>query len=89
MTSLFTGAGGMVPAKLVHIGRSDGCMWTTQQITAKKGAKHVGEPLSEDLNHIADDESRKKLAEWKVVVGSGLSEEMGWPKGRLDRVSYA
>lgn len=80
--SLLTGTSGMAPAKLVLIGRSDGCMWTTQQITAKKGAKQVGEPIPEDLSQVADDESRKKLAEWKVVVGTGLSEEMGWPKGQ-------
>lgn len=28
-----------------------------------------------------DAETRRKMIQWKVVIGTGLSEELAWPKG--------
>lgn len=84
MNTHFVGAA-KASAKLVHIGRSDALWYSTDEINAKLTsagvARQVGEPIPQDIAHIADDETRMKIAQWKVVVGTGLSEEMGWPKG--------
>lgn len=73
------------PAKVVHIGRSDAHWYPTDEINTKLKsagpARHVSDPIPQNFNQIFDDESRVKLAQWKVVVGTGLSEELGWPKG--------
>lgn len=85
MNTLYPGAGRASNAKLVHIGRSDALWYTTDEINAKLNgtgpARQVGEPLSQDPAQISDEETRLKVTQWKVVVGTGLSEEMGWPKG--------
>lgn len=87
MNTLYPGAGRASNAKLVHIGRSDAIWYSTDEINAKLRAagpaRQVGEPLPQDTNQISDDEARSKVGQWKVVVGTGLSEEMGWPKGEL------
>lgn len=88
MSAPFAGAG-RAPATLIHVGRSDAHWYATEEINTKlKGAgagadatKQVGEPIPQDIAQITDEESRMKMAHWKVVVGTGLSEEMGWPKG--------
>lgn len=72
-------------ARQVHVGRSDGRVYTTQEITSKRktAANQIGEPIPEDWSQIADAESRGKMIQWKVVIGTGLSEELAWPKGEL------
>lgn len=70
-------------ARQVHVGRSDGRAYTTEEINARRktASKQVGDPIPDDLNQVVDAESRKKLLLWKVVVATGVSEELGWPQG--------
>lgn len=70
-------------ARQVHVGRSDGRLYSTQEIISKSktAANQIGEPMPEEWGQIADAETRKKMIQWKVVIGSGLSEELAWPKG--------
>lgn len=84
MAAPTTGAGSTPRvARQVHVGRSDGRAYTTEEINAKRKAvsKQVGDPFPEDPNQIVDAESRKKVLLWKLVVATGLSEELGWPQG--------
>lgn len=84
--ALFTtgASNGLAPqqmARLVYVGRSDGRWYTTEDINARKGpVKQVGEPIPEDLNQIPDEETKRQIARWKVLVATGLSDELGWPK---------
>ncbi|KUI54841.1 hypothetical protein VP1G_02227 [Cytospora mali] len=79
-----TAGAGAAPrvARQVHVGRSDGRVYSTEEINARRktAAKQVGEPIPEDFNQIADVETRKKVLLWKLVVATGLSEELGWPQ---------
>lgn len=81
-----TAGAGAAPrmARQVHVGRSDGRLYTTEEINSRRktATKQVGEPIPEDLNQIPDVETRKKVLLWKLVVATGLSEELGWPQGR-------
>lgn len=78
-------AAGAAPraARQVHVGRSDGRLYSTQDIISKgrTAANQIGEPIPEEWDQITDAETRKKMIQWKVVVGNGLSEELAWPKG--------
>jgi hypothetical protein len=83
------GAAGAAPtpraaARQVHIGRSDGRLYSTQEIISrsKTAANQVGEPIPEEWDQIADPETRAKMIQWKVVIGDGLSEELAWPRGK-------
>lgn len=79
-----TAGAGAAPrmARQVHVGRSDGRAYTTEEINARRktAAKQVGEPIPEDPNQIVDAETRTKVLLWRLVVATGLSEELGWPK---------
>lgn len=85
MAAPTAGAGAAAPrmARLVHIGRSDGRRYTTEEINARRktATKQVGEPIPEDINQIPDAETRRKVLLWKLVVATGVSEELGWPQG--------
>lgn len=93
MTTASTGASGMGPqARLVHVGRSDGRFWTTDEINAQlagKGtAKQLGEPISQDLNQVPDNRLKSLLAQWKVVVATGLAENLAWPRDAQYQVNF-
>lgn len=86
MAAAGAGAGaGAAPraARQVHVGRSDGRLYSTQEIISKSKtpANQIGEPIPEDWGQIVDAEARRKMIQWKVVIGTGLSEELAWPKG--------
>lgn len=68
-------------AKLVEVARSDAHFYTTAEINATKGCPPVSEPIPQNITQVGDDESRRKLALWMVVTGTGVAEELGWPKG--------
>ncbi|KAF3767805.1 hypothetical protein M406DRAFT_328860 [Cryphonectria parasitica EP155] len=87
MSALFKGAGGtaQLPARLIHVGRSDGRVWTTQEINgwpkSSTAVMQVGEPITEDLNKISDNMTLVRMAQWKLALGTGLQEQLGWPHG--------
>lgn len=85
MSAHLAGAGSP-PAKVIHVGRSDAHWYATEDINTRldgaMATKHVGDPIPQDINQITDEETRTAVALWKVVVGTGLSEELGWPKGK-------
>lgn len=90
MAAAGAGAGtGAAPraARQVHVGRSDGRLYSTQEIISKgkTAANEIGEPISEQWDQIMDAETRKKMIQWKVIMGTGLSEELAWPKGESAR----
>lgn len=70
-------------ARQVHVGRSDGRPYSAQEIISKSktAANQIGDPIPEEWNQILDAETRRKMIQWKVVIGTGLSEELAWPKG--------
>lgn len=70
-------------ARQVHVGRSDGRPYSTQEIISKgkTAANQIGDPIPEEWDQILDAETRRKMIQWKVVIGTGLSEELAWPKG--------
>lgn len=93
MTAPSTGASGMVPqARLVHIGRSDGRFWTLEeinaQLTGKGSSRQIGEPIPQDLSQVSDDKIKSLLAQWKVVVATGLAENLAWPRDSQYQVNF-
>ncbi|KAJ4423019.1 hypothetical protein N0V82_002286 [Gnomoniopsis sp. IMI 355080] len=93
MTAPSTGASGMGPqARLVHVGRSDGRFWTLEEINAQslgKGSpKRIGEPIPQELSQISDDKIKSLLAQWKVVVATGLAENLAWPRDSQYQVNF-
>lgn len=93
MTAPSNGASGMGPqARLVHVGRSDGRFWTMEEINAqslsKGNAKQIGEPISQDPNQIPDNRIKSILTQWKVVVATGLAENLAWPRDSQYQVNF-
>lgn len=93
MTAPSSGASGMGPqARLVHVGRSDGRFWTSEEISAqwsiKGNSKQIGEPIPQDLGQIPDDRIKSLLAQWKVVVATGLAENLAWPRDSQYQVNF-
>lgn len=70
-------------ARQVHVGRSDGRPYSSQEIISKgkTAANQIGDPIPEEWDQILDAETRRKMIQWKVIIGTGLSEELAWPKG--------
>lgn len=46
----------------------------------RTAANQIGEPIPEEWDQITDAETQRKMIQWKVVIGNGLSEELAWPK---------
>lgn len=89
MTALATGPPGTAMVqfhdRLITVNRSDGFVWTTDDIRARlakdRVARQIGEPIPEVPNLVPDEDMRKTLELWQVVVARGLMEELGWPRG--------
>lgn len=72
-------------ARVVFISRSDGRLYANDEVNARKGsaAKQVGEALIEDASQLQDEETREEINRWKVVIGTGLADELAWPQGEF------
>lgn len=70
-------------ARVVMISRSDGRLYANEEINARKGAaiKQVGEIINEDTSRIDDQETRGEVLRWKIITGTGLADELAWPRG--------
>lgn len=72
-------------ARVVFISRSDGRPYANDEVLARKGAatRQVGEPIIEDTSKLSDDETIDEVHRWKIVVGTGLADELAWPQGEF------
>lgn len=70
-------------ARLVFIDRSDGRLYANDEVNARKGAavQQVGEAITQDTSQLDDEEAIEEVHRWKVVVGTGLADELAWPRG--------
>lgn len=86
------GQGQQALDRLIIVGRSDGRKWTTDEIKARLVKDHVakltGEPIPENINHIADRETRKSLALWKVIAARGVVEGLNWPRDSQYQLNF-
>lgn len=91
-----TGPANGQQARAVFIGRSDGRPYANEEIAAvisrasgiaaKQLQQAIGDAITDDTPMLDDAETVKQVHRWKVIVGTGLADELGWPQsGRAPR----
>lgn len=70
-------------ARVIYVSRSDGRLYANDEVHARKAAavKQVGEPITEDTSQLDDEDAVDEVHRWKILVGTGLADELAWPRG--------
>lgn len=84
-------------ARVIYVSRSDGRLYASDEVNNNnssaryKGAvQHVvGEPIPQDTLQLDDQRTVDQVHRWKIVVGTGVADEMAWPRGKTGPAWHA
>lgn len=78
-------------ARVVYVSRSDGRLYASDEVNNNSARNKgvVGEPIPQDTLQLDDQRTVDQVHRWKIVVGTGVADEMAWPRGKTGPAWHA